>query len=536
MTRTGLFALALLVFASDARAQCQDDKLLPPAPSAHLSYGTAVDLEGGTLMAGPCLGQSVWYSGVAVYAADPSGWNLAQVLTPPSPESGDGFGRRLDHDGARVVIGADAASGGAGAAYVFERNGPTWAFVQKLTPSVPAPRFGITVAIDGDRIAVGATSASTSLEGAYVFERVGGVWVETAALFYPGPIANRGFASSLIFDGSSLLVGVMREEMFPPNNSGAVYFYEDGPSGWSFDTKLVPVDSQPYDNFGRFTALSGDVLWVGLIYATAGQTVPGAVAMYERVGSSWVERTILNHPFPANGVHFGASLAADGARLVVGSRLDSTSGDAAGSVFVYDAIPQAPWVELAAHVVPADVADGQWLGEDVALQGDTVVAGAPHDAEAATNAGAVYVFDTQFSSATSYCTGAPNSVGAGALIDSVGPASITANAFSLSVSGAPPNVLGIFYYGPASHQVPFGNGFSCVAPGGTGVFRLTPAFQTDAGGSALRQVDFQSAPAGVGPGSITPGSTWFFQAWYRDPNAGGAGFNLSDGLEVGFCY
>jgi hypothetical protein len=36
-------------------------------------------------------------------------------------------------------------------------------------------------------------------------------------------------------------------------------------------------------------------------------------------------------------------------------------------------------------------------------------------------------------------------------------------------------------------------------------------------------------------GLVAPGSTWYFQAWFRDPAAGGAAFNLSDGLAVTFC-
>ena len=34
---------------------------------------------------------------------------------------------------------------------------------------------------------------------------------------------------------------------------------------------------------------------------------------------------------------------------------------------------------------------------------------------------------------------------------------------------------------------------------------------------------------------ITPGSTWYFQFWYRDSAAGGAAFNLSNGLSATFC-
>jgi hypothetical protein len=51
-------------------------------------------------------------------------------------------------------------------------------------------------------------------------------------------------------------------------------------------------------------------------------------------------------------------------------------------------------------------------------------------------------------------------------------------------------------------------------------------------GNAVRSVDLASAPV---LGVITPGSTAYFQCWYRDPAAGGAAFNLSDGLSVTFC-
>ena len=38
-----------------------------------------------------------------------------------------------------------------------------------------------------------------------------------------------------------------------------------------------------------------------------------------------------------------------------------------------------------------------------------------------------------------------------------------------------------------------------------------------------------------GAGAITPGSTWYFQFWFRDPSAGMSGVNLSNGLEANFC-
>jgi hypothetical protein len=80
--------------------------------------------------------------------------------------------------------------------------------------------------------------------------------------------------------------------------------------------------------------------------------------------------------------------------------------------------------------------------------------------------------------------------------------------------------------------VPFGDGFRCVT---NPVHRLVPPQAFDGGGGALRHLDFTQPPADAGPGQIVAGSTWYLQAWYRDPAAGGAGFNLSDGLRASFC-
>ena len=51
-------------------------------------------------------------------------------------------------------------------------------------------------------------------------------------------------------------------------------------------------------------------------------------------------------------------------------------------------------------------------------------------------------------------------------------------------------------------------------------------------GNLAWDLDYTNPPTMFG--TIVAGSTWNFQAWYRDPAAGGAFYNLSDGLEVSF--
>ena len=129
-----------------------------------------------------------------------------------------------------------------------------------------------------------------------------------------------------------------------------------------------------------------------------------------------------------------------------------------------------------------------------------------------------------------YCVLVPNSSGSPAVIGwSGGQPSVSQNNFVLEVADAAPLRAGIFYYGPQQIQVPFGNGVRCV---GGSLFRL-PVVITDNSGAASHAMDFTNPPQAAG--QILPGSIWQFQFWFRDTLAGGAEFNLSDGLEVQFC-
>lgn len=127
-----------------------------------------------------------------------------------------------------------------------------------------------------------------------------------------------------------------------------------------------------------------------------------------------------------------------------------------------------------------------------------------------------------------YCIGAPNSVGNGARLGWSGVPSRSQNFFSVTASGCPPNSLGLFYYGPNTQQAPFGNGWRCVA--GT-IYRLGTRNIDSLGNSSI-QVRFDLPPANTGPGAWLPGTGWNVQLYYRNPAAGGAGFNASDGLHV----
>lgn len=147
---------------------------------------------------------------------------------------------------------------------------------------------------------------------------------------------------------------------------------------------------------------------------------------------------------------------------------------------------------------------------------------------------ALFAFSPPACGASSFCTAAPNSVGPGALMGTNGQHSVAQNQFELS-AGPVPSQPGLFFYSEAQTNggagLPFGNGLRCVGAGGFAIIRL-PVLAAS-GGSFHYTPDLGAPPSASG--TILGGSVWNFQCWYRDPAAGGASFNLSDGISVRFC-
>ncbi|MCK6449094.1 MAG: FG-GAP-like repeat-containing protein [Planctomycetes bacterium] len=132
--------------------------------------------------------------------------------------------------------------------------------------------------------------------------------------------------------------------------------------------------------------------------------------------------------------------------------------------------------------------------------------------------------------------GCGNSVSApfagGALLYNFGGASVGADDTELYAVRLPKNKFGLIYLGSKSFPTgglgtPFGDGLRCLG----GTLQRFGARATGATGSLV-----ELTPAGQFPALIVPGSTWHFQAWYRDPNGPcGGGFNLSNALRITFA-
>lgn len=122
------------------------------------------------------------------------------------------------------------------------------------------------------------------------------------------------------------------------------------------------------------------------------------------------------------------------------------------------------------------------------------------------------------------CPTTPNSTGAGAVMAVTGGQSLAANATMLHSLGTPPRQWGLFFSGPGEALATVGNGTLCIS----GPLVRMPPVQADGAGRASWPLDLPSL-------GVQPGDTRYFQWWYRDTAAGGAGYDFSDAAAVPFC-
>ncbi|MFT5049372.1 MAG: glucose/arabinose dehydrogenase/PKD repeat protein [Chlamydiales bacterium] len=126
--------------------------------------------------------------------------------------------------------------------------------------------------------------------------------------------------------------------------------------------------------------------------------------------------------------------------------------------------------------------------------------------------------------------GCVHSDGEGArMVVAGGSTSVTADDLVLQTVGIPPGKFGLVFVGTSQIQPPFGDGRRCVGS----VQGRRPVRQTDAWGRLTETTGLvQWAQT---HGQIQAGSSYNFQAWFRDPPGPcGSGFNLSNGLSVTF--
>lgn len=207
---------SVYVFSDDGNGWRQVQKLTADDGRAYEHFGSAIALQGDTLLVGAK--DATWrrdrpqQGAVYVYTRADGVWTQRQKLYPPEGRAASMFGQSLALDGDTALAGAynGGATNGNGAAYVLTRANGLWSVGQKLTAQNGElfDTFGGTVALSGDRAVISAHNAwidGTVQQGAdFVFEKIGDTWVHQARLVSPAGGAYKFFGYHVAIEGRTI--------------------------------------------------------------------------------------------------------------------------------------------------------------------------------------------------------------------------------------------------------------------------------------------------------------------------------------------
>ena len=154
----------------------------------------------------------------------------------------------------------------------------------------------------------------------------------------------------------------------------------------ALEQKLIASDGAAGDLLGQSVAIDGDTAVVGAPDANGER---GAVYVYQRAGNGWAQTAKLSAS-DAGFDFLGDSVAIEGDTIVAGAPGGTFANK--GSVYTFARAGAAARTETA-KLTASDGAAGDVLGGSVAIDGDTIVASAPgDDVGANTNQGSASIF------------------------------------------------------------------------------------------------------------------------------------------------
>lgn len=385
-------------------------------------------------------------------------WIQQAYLKASNTDPNDIFGWSVGVSGDTVVVGApeersnttgvngdqgNNVTSGAGAAYVFVRDGGVWSQQAYLKASNTAggDLFGYSVAVSGDTVVVGARlqdGGNGDSGAAYVFVRNSNTWSQQAYLKASNANDGDQFGWSVGVSNDTVVVGAWLEDSNATGvngneadnsagASGAAYVFVRDVSGvWSQQAYLKASNTGADDVFGYSVAVSGDTIVVGAYAEDSSATgvngnqadnstiYAGAAYVFVRSGTIWSQQAYLKASNTETNDFFGLFVGVSGDVVLVGAPSEDSSATgvdgnqadntAGGSGAAYCFVRTGESWSQHSYIKASTAGPGDSFGLSLAVSGETVVVGARDEDSNATgingnqsdnsfiNSGAAYVY------------------------------------------------------------------------------------------------------------------------------------------------
>ena len=252
--------------------------------------------------------------------------------------------------------------------------------------------FGFSVALTEDTAFIGATGDEET-GSVYVFMRQDGQWTQTQKLLPKDTDEFNNFGFSVALTENIALIGAPSDDE-NGTDAGAAYVFTRQDGQWTQTQKLLSNDGDEYDSFGLSVALTEDTALVGAPYDEENGESAGSAYVFSRQNGQWIQTQKLLANDGDAGDSFGWSVALTKNTALIGADGDEDKGEGAGSAYVFTQ-QKGRWTQTQ-KLLAGDGGEFDRFGASVALVEDTALIGAPGDDEVDNlDQGSAYIFTRQ---------------------------------------------------------------------------------------------------------------------------------------------
>jgi hypothetical protein len=179
-----------------------------------------------------------------------------------------------------------------------------FSFSQELIPSDGLSEddigFGLPITVDEHRAFLSSYIYGNDYKGAvYYYEQLNDQWIEKQQLVASDGAMSDLFGQWITLDGNLALITASWAQQ-GPQQTGAVYAFEQINGVWTETQKIVPAEGLTYGHFGNGqVGLQGNTAMIG--YTDESEANIGFVNVYERINGQWeVVQTLESPDEPTN--------------------------------------------------------------------------------------------------------------------------------------------------------------------------------------------------------------------------------------------
>jgi len=294
-----------------------------------------------------------------------------------------------------------------GSVVFYKLTGGEWSFFQEVSPDEleEFANFGMSLDIDGTTAVISCFGDHVNglFSGAvyvYEFDNQENTWTLQTKLKASDASIGTNFGNSVSIDNDLIAIGAQNAEG-NATKSGAVYVFEKLDSGWIETKKIVASDGEKNDYFGhQVDIIDENSISVGAYNADGKEERSGVVYIYQKNDANdWTTEIILSDPNGKSSDLFGYCLSGSSNEqtniLFVGAPGTNNNELQTGSVYLFSRIKGSNTWNLNYELTEDSSGNNDHFGHSVSFSsnGDLFVGANRAVANNSVNAGKVYIYE-----------------------------------------------------------------------------------------------------------------------------------------------